>query len=94
VTNAGAIDLARNFSTGGSVCGTMHIDVRHHYLRELIDQGYIKVELVGTDDNVSDIFTKGVGLGAYDKHSDGLGMKLDDSIGDDVDRYSVVTIET
>jgi Reverse transcriptase (RNA-dependent DNA polymerase) len=51
--NAGAIDLARNFSTGGR---TKHIDVRHHYLRELIDQGYIKVEFVGTADNVSDIF--------------------------------------
>ena len=79
--NAGAIDLARNYSMGGR---TKHIDVRHHYLRELIDQGFIRIEFVGTDDNISDIFTKGLSLGPYDRHSDGLGMKVDDSIGEDV----------
>lgn len=80
--NAGAIDLARNYSTGGR---TKHIDVRHHYIRELIDKGFIKIEFVGTDDNISDIFTKGLSLGPYDKHSNSLGMKVDDSIGEDVE---------
>ena len=66
VDNTGAIELARNFSTSGR---TKHIDVRHHYLRELVEAGIIKVEFVGTDDNTANIFTKNLSMNKYDEHA-------------------------
>ena len=64
--NAGAMDLTRSYSTGG---WTKHIDVRHQYIRKLIDKGFIKIEFVSTDDNISDIFTEVLRLGLYNMHS-------------------------
>ena len=50
VDNTGAIDLAKNWSTTGK---TKHIDVRFHYLRELVDQGMLDLQFVRSEDNVS-----------------------------------------
>ena len=69
--NLGAISLAKNYSTGGR---TKHIDIRHHYLRELISKGIIEVRFVTTDKNVADIMTKNIAMAKYDDHSDSLGM--------------------
>lgn len=72
VDNTSAIALARNFSTSGR---TKHIEVRHHFIRELNEKGDLKMEFVSTDDNTSDIMTKGNTLNKYDTHSVGLGVK-------------------
>jgi hypothetical protein len=69
--NIGAIDLAKNYSTSGR---TKHIDVRHHYLRELVSKGLIEIRFIPTDKNVADIMTKNLNMVKYDDHSDGLGM--------------------
>jgi hypothetical protein len=78
--NTGAIDLAKNYSTSGR---TKHIDVRHHYLRELISDGLIKVKFVPTDDNTADIMTKNLHMLKYDQHSVGLGMKTIENSGEE-----------
>jgi len=38
--------------------GTKHIDVRYHFIREIIGQGQIVVKKIGTEDNSADMFTK------------------------------------
>ena len=37
---------------------TKHIDIRHHFIREAVEQGTIGVEYVPTGENVADGFTK------------------------------------
>ena len=59
VDNVSAIDLAKNYSTSGR---TKHIDVRFHYIREMIEQGMLEIIFVPTYSNIADIFTKNVSL--------------------------------
>jgi hypothetical protein len=37
---------------------TKHIDIRHHFLRDHVSKGDIKIHGVSTDDQLADIFTK------------------------------------
>ena len=37
---------------------TKHIHFRHHFLRDHINKGDIKIDGIGTDDQLADIFTK------------------------------------
>ena len=53
--NRGAIALTKNTKDHGKV---KHIDIRHHYIRELIRSEAIKMEYVSSTDNLADIFTK------------------------------------
>ena len=51
----GAITLTKNTKDHGKI---KHIDIRHHYIRELIHSGTIQVEQVPSADNLADLFTK------------------------------------
>lgn len=53
--NRGAIALTKNTKDHGKV---KHIDIRHHYIRELLQSGAITVEQVSSSDNLADLFTK------------------------------------
>ena len=66
VDNTGAIYLANNYSTGPR---TKHIDIRTHFVRELIIKGILKVEFIKSENNDADIFTKNVGEELFDLHS-------------------------
>ena len=37
---------------------TRHIETRHHFIRELVAKGDIKMEYCSIDDQVADLFTK------------------------------------
>lgn len=39
---------------------TKHIDVRHHYVREVLGRGFLKIEYTSTEDMASDVLTKRV----------------------------------
>ena len=56
IDNVGAMFLGNNQCS----TRTKHIDVRHHYIRELIDQNIIKLIFVRTDKNFADYYTKNV----------------------------------
>ena len=53
--NQGAIALNKNTRDHGKV---KHIDIRHHYLRDLIKSGEMIMEQVSSSDNLADLFTK------------------------------------
>jgi Reverse transcriptase (RNA-dependent DNA polymerase)/Pol polyprotein, beta-barrel domain/GAG-pre-integrase domain/gag-polypeptide of LTR copia-type len=53
--NRGAIALTKNTKDHGKV---KHIDIRHHYIRELLQSGIIILEQVPSSDNLADLFTK------------------------------------
>ena len=44
---------------------TKHIDVRFHFIRDVVNEGVIKVENVITDDNAADMLTKVVPLAKF-----------------------------
>ena len=64
--NTGAIYLANNHSTGPR---TKHIDIRTHYMRELIDIGKLRTLFIKSEDNDADIFTKNLAEELYLKHA-------------------------
>jgi hypothetical protein len=53
--NIGAIFMAENSSTG---VRTRHVDTRYHFIREFIEDVFIKVEFVRSVENDADIFIK------------------------------------
>ena len=44
---------------------TKHIDLRHHYVRESVANGMLKVEWVPSQQQLADVFTKGLGKQAF-----------------------------
>ena len=66
IDNKGAIDLANNWSATGR---TKHVDVRHHFLRDLKEEGIIKFKWISTKENSSDLFTKNLGGPLFEKHT-------------------------
>jgi hypothetical protein len=72
VDNVGAIFIAENVS---ATSRTKHIDIRYHYVREFIDEGFLKVKFVKSSENKSDIFTKNVSSELYNKHKGNFIMK-------------------
>jgi hypothetical protein len=65
VDNIGAIFMAENVSTSQR---TKHIDTRYHFVREFVEEGFIKIIFVRTKENRSDGFTKNVTGEIYDAH--------------------------
>ena len=62
---------------------TKHIDVRHHFLREHVDQGTISIVQVSTHDQLADVMTKILGKEAF--------LRFRDHITSDVDLTTVDT---
>jgi len=55
---------------------TKHIDVRFHYVRDLIEQKRIDIIWVPTDDNPADMFTKNLGHIKFKKFRGMLGLEF------------------
>ncbi len=53
--NLGAIKLAENWA---STKRTKHIDVRHHYVRELVEKGIINIKYIRSEEQPADMLTK------------------------------------
>jgi ribosomal protein L24 len=65
VDNVGAIFLANNRTTGER---TKHVDIRHHFVREYIEDGMVKIMFVRSRHNDADIFTKNLPGDSYERH--------------------------
>ena len=64
--NIGAIFLVKIQQVSSR---TKHIDVRHHYIRDLHESKRIEVRFKRTDKNSSDILTKNTPKALYEKHA-------------------------
>ncbi|GKC32465.1 hypothetical protein Tco_1039759 [Tanacetum coccineum] len=53
--NKGAIDLSKNLALHSR---TKHIEIRHHFLRDNVQNGNKSIEKVSSEDNIADILTK------------------------------------
>ena len=63
IDNKGAVDIANNWSAGGR---TRHIKM--NFLRDLKEQGIIKIIWISGEENEADLFTKNLGGPAFNKH--------------------------
>jgi hypothetical protein len=63
--NIGAIFMAENPSSG---VRRRHVDTWYNFIREYVEDGFIKIIFVRTNDDDADIFTKNVNKEAYEKH--------------------------
>ena len=63
--NQGAIAIAENPISGGR---TKHIDVRYHYIRELLKRKVLNIQYMESSNQHADILTKPLGLEAFARH--------------------------
>ncbi|WJX52062.1 hypothetical protein P8452_38206 [Trifolium repens] len=55
---------------------TKHIDIRHHYIRDLVENKIVILEHVGTKEQIADIFTKALDAVQFEKLRGKLGICL------------------
>ena len=65
----GAMDLAENPLSSSN---SKHIDVRYHFLRELVGKGDLCVKYLRTEDQHADILTRAIARESFEKHRDFL----------------------
>ena len=63
--NQGAVQLSKNPVSNSN---SKHIDVRHHFLRELVHQGDITVNHVPSEFQHGDILTKAIAFDVFAIH--------------------------
>ena len=63
--NQGVIARAENPISGGR---TKHIDVRYHFIRELVERKLFDIQYTESSNQHADILTKPLGLKAFDRH--------------------------
>ena len=69
--NAGAVSLSKNTKGNTRV---KHIDVKHHYICDLVEDGKIVVRHIPSIDNLADVFTKPLGRDAHGRACVGLHL--------------------
>ena len=69
--NQGSIAMAKN-PVGHK--RTKHIDIRHHFVRECVQAGIIRISYCSTQEMVADIFTKSLSRKQFEKLRQELGL--------------------
>ena len=54
---------------------TKHIEIRQHFIKELVEHGEIKMEFCKTEEQLADIFTKPIATEKFIKFRDVLGVQ-------------------
>ena len=75
VDNVGAIFMSENVTTSQR---TRHVDIRYKFVREFIEDKFLKIIFVKTKDNLSDGMTKNVTREIYEEHTPQLIHKKSD----------------
>jgi hypothetical protein len=51
-----------------------HIEIRHHYIRDMVQKGIVKLQYVGTDEQVAGVLTKPMSRVKFEYFQDKLGV--------------------
>ena len=71
--NQGAIALAKDDKF---YARTKHINLRYHFIREVVEEGKVKMEYILTKDNVTNIFTKALPKPKFKQFVGMLGLAI------------------
>jgi hypothetical protein len=55
---------------------TKHIDIRYHFVRELVENKSVEIQHISSEQNTADILTKSLPRDAHEYHVRGLGLGL------------------
>ncbi|MCH95641.1 peroxidase 4-like [Trifolium medium] len=69
--NLSAINISKNHVQHSR---TMHIDIRHHFIRELVEDKIVNLEHIATEKELADIFTKALNAAQFEKLRSALGV--------------------
>ncbi|XXG77055.1 hypothetical protein AAC387_Pa08g1290 [Persea americana] len=69
--NTSAINISKN-PVQHSI--TKHIDIRHHFIRELVEEGVIVLEHISTEKQLADILTKPLDVSNFENMRKSLGV--------------------
>ena len=72
IDNKGAIDYAKNAQFSQR---TKHIDIKHHFIRDHLDKGEIKLAYIPSEENIADILTKSLDKTRFERLRKLMGMK-------------------
>ena len=61
--NMSAINISKNHVLHSR---TKHIDIRHHFIRELVEDKIVTLEHVATKNQLADIFTKALDANQFE----------------------------
>ena len=64
--NVGAIFLGYNQKNSQR---TKHVDIRHHYVRQYVEDGTVKIIFVRSEENAADVYTKNTTGAIFEKHA-------------------------
>ncbi|KAK2410077.1 putative mitochondrial protein [Trifolium repens] len=71
--NMSAINISKNPVQHSK---TKHIDIRHHYIRDLVESKIVVLEHIGTKEQIAEIFTKALDAVQFEKLRGKLGICL------------------
>lgn len=71
--NQGSIFMASNPVTSKH---SKHIDIRYHYIREVVERGLVQVEFIDGSKNPADLFTKNLPRVKFEPFRSQLGLEF------------------
>ncbi|WJX56743.1 hypothetical protein P8452_42373 [Trifolium repens] len=59
---------------------TKHIDIRNHFIRELVEKKVVTLEHIATEDQLADIFTKPLDAVRFERMRSALGVCIHEGL--------------
>jgi hypothetical protein len=75
--NLSAINISKNPIQHSR---TKHIDIRHHFIRDFVEEKIVTLEHVSTEEQLADIFTKALDVKQFEKLKSKLGICLHEEL--------------
>jgi hypothetical protein len=75
--NLSAINISKNPVQHSR---TKHTDIRHPFIRDLVEEKIVTLEHVGTEEQLADIFTKALDAMQFEKLRGKLGICLSEDL--------------
>ena len=51
-----------------------HIDIKYHYIRDMVQRGAVKIQYVATDEQIADVLTKQLSRVKFEYFKENLGV--------------------